>query len=175
VSVTDDAGRDAVVRIGRAALGERLGGFVYGTIVVLAVVVAGAKAYPDQPGYVAGLVAITTGVFWLAHVYSHALAHSVSRDVRLSLSELRQIARREAALIEAGALPVAALLLGAIGILAADTAVWLALGLGLAVLAAEGFVFARAERLGLLGSLGVVAANLTLGLLVVAMKLIVTH
>lgn len=173
--MTDMAPRGALARIGRAALGERLGGFLYGTIVVLAVLVAAAKAYPDQPGYVAALVVITTGVFWLAHVYAHALAHSVGGDMHLSLSELRHIARREAAIIEAGVPPVVALLLGAVGILAADTAVWIAAGLGLAVLGAEGIVFARAERLGPLASIAVVAANLTLGLLLVAMKVIVAH
>jgi hypothetical protein len=55
-----------VGRLGRVQLGERLGGFVYGTIVVLAVVVTGAKAYPHEPGHVAALVVMTTVVFWLA-------------------------------------------------------------------------------------------------------------
>ena len=105
-------------------MGERLGGFVYGTIVVLAVVVAGGKAYPEQPGIVATMVVITTGVFWLAHVYSHALAHSVSRDQQLSLAELRQIARREAAIIEAGVPSLVALLLGSLGVFSGETAIW---------------------------------------------------
>jgi hypothetical protein len=156
-------------------MGERLGGFVYGTIVVLAVVVAGGKAYPGQPGHVAILVVITTGVFWLAHVYSHGLAHSVSRDERLSLTELRQIARREASIIEAGLPPVVALLLGSLGVFSGETAVWIALVLGLAVLGAEGIIFARTARLGWLGTLAVVTANVALGLVIVGMKLIVTH
>jgi hypothetical protein len=158
-----------------SGIGERLGGFVYGTIVVLAVVVAGAKAYPDSPGHVAALVVITTVVFWLAHVYAHALAHSISRDEHLSLAALGRIARKEAALVEAGVPPVVALLLGAIGVLSAQTAVWCALGVGLAVLVVEGLVFARVERLGRIGTLGVVAANVSLGLVLVAMKAAVTH
>lgn len=156
-------------------MGERLGGFVYGTIVVLAVIVAGAKAYPAEPGHVAALVVITTAVFWLAHVYAHALAESVSHDDHLPLAELGHIARREAAIIEAGVPPVAALLLGSLGILSARAAVWLAVGAGLVVLAAEGFVFARAERLGRVGTLAVVAANLALGLVLVGMKVAVAH
>jgi hypothetical protein len=158
-----------------SGIGERLGGFVYGTIVVLAVVVAGAKAYPDSPGHVAALVVITTVVFWLAHVYAHALAHSISRDEHLSLAALGRIARKEAALVEAGVPPVVALLLGAIGVLSAQTAVWCALCVGLAVLVVEGLVFARVERLGRIGTLGVVAANVSLGLVLVAMKAAVTH
>lgn len=160
---------------GRAAMGERLGGFVYGTIVVLAVVVAGAKAYPKQPGHVAVVVFVTTGVFWLAHVYSEALAHSVTRNEHLSWAELKGIARNEAAIMEAAVLPIAALLLGSIGLLSASAAGWTAVGAGLAVLAIQGVVFARAERLGRLGTAVVVALNLGLGLVLVALKVVVTH
>jgi hypothetical protein len=156
-------------------MGERLGGFVYGTIVVLAVIVAGVKAYPHKPGFVALLVIVTTTVFWLAHVYSNALAHSISRDEHLSLAELRGIARHDAAIIEAAALPLVPLLLGALGILSPRTSGWAALGLGLAVLATEGLVFARAERLRPLATLVVVALNLGLGLVMVGLKVFVTH
>jgi hypothetical protein len=43
------------------------------------------------------------------------------------------------------------------------------------VLAVEGIVFARIERLGRLGTLAIVVANLALGLALVALKLFVTH
>jgi hypothetical protein len=155
--------------------GERLGGFVYGTIVVLAVIVGGAKAYPDGPGHVAALVAITMGVFWLAHVYAHALARSVTADVHLSRRELAHIARHEAALLEAGVPPTLTLLLGWLGILDAKTSLWAALGVGIAVLAVTGLAFGRAERLSTLATIGVVAANLALGLVLVAMKVLVAH
>jgi hypothetical protein len=164
-----------MARLRRETMGERLGGFVYGTIVVLAVVVAGAKAYPDSPGRIAALVSVTTGVFWLAHVYSHGLAHSIGYHERLTPAALRRIARREAALVEAGLPSVAALLLGAVGVLEADTSIWVAQALGLAVLGAEGVVFARVEQLTPIGTAAVVAANLGLGLLLVGMKILVTH
>jgi hypothetical protein len=54
-------------------------------------------------------------------------------------------------------------------------AVWIAFGLGLAVLAVQGVVFARVERLGWPGTLLVVAANLSLGAVLVALKVLVTH
>ena len=173
--MTDEARRSPVARIGRAAMGERLGGFIYGTIVVLAVIVAGAKAYPHGAGHIAGLVAATAFAFWLAHVYSHGLARSVARDEHLSLAELRDIARHEGAIIEAALPPLAVLLLGALGVVSTQVAVWLAFGLGLAVLAAQGVAFARVERLGLLGTLVIVALNLSLGGLIVGLKLLVTH
>ncbi len=156
-------------------MGERLGGYIYGTIVVLAVIVAGARAYPDGAGHIAALVVATTFAFWLAHVYAHALAHGVAQDQHLSFAELRRIARREASIIEAAVPPVAALVLGALGVLSTRTAVWVAFVLGLIVLAAEGIIVARVERLGLLGTIAVVAGNVSLGIVLVGLKLAVSH
>jgi hypothetical protein len=173
--VVENLRRSRAVRLGRAAAGERLGGFIYGTIVVLAVVVAGAKAYPHEAGKIAALVAITSVVFWLAHVYAHGLAHAVALGDHLSLAELGHIARREGSIVGAALPPLAALLLGALGLLSTNVAVWAAYGLGLAVLAVAGVMFARVERLGWLGTLAVVAANLSLGVVVVGLKFLVTH
>ncbi len=156
-------------------MGQRLGGFIYGTIVVLAVVVSGSKAYPDGAGYIAALAAVTTVVLWLAHVYAHGLAHSVGTNEHLSLAELGRIARREGSIVEAAVPPVAALLVGALGVVSTQVAVWAALGLGLAVLAAQGIMFARVERLAWWGTIVVVAMNIGLGLLLIGLKLLVTH
>ena len=156
-------------------MGQRLSGFIYGTIVALSVIAAGARAYPDSAGHIAALVAVTCGVFWVAHVYAHGLGHGLVHEEHLSLEELRGIARRESSIVEAALLPVLALVLGAVGLVSTRTAVWAAFALGLLVLGAEGLVFARVERLGPLGTLAVVAANLGLGLLLVALKLFVTH
>src|SRR6266576_3570628 len=161
--------RYRAARLARAAEGERLGGFIYGTVVALAVVVAGARAYPHAAGKIAVLVAATSVAFWLSHVYAHALAHSVASDQHFSFGELRRIARREGSIIEA-ALP-----LGALGVISTQVAVWAAFSLGLVVLAAEGVTVARVERLGPLATLAVVAGNVSLGVLLVGLKLVVTH
>jgi hypothetical protein len=173
--VAGDVLSPAPARSGRSSRGERLGGFIYGTIVVLAVIIAGARAYPGEAGHIAALVAVTSAVFWLAHVYAHALSYSVARDQHLSLEALRLIARHEASIMEAAVPPVAALLVGALGIVSARAAVWIAFGLGLAVLMAQGLTFARVERLGWLATLVVVAANLGLGVVLVGLKLVVSH
>jgi hypothetical protein len=159
----------------RTALGERLGGFIYGTILSLAVLVGGVKAYPDHAWKIVVLLAVTAVVFWLAHVYSHSLAHVVSQDRHLSLAELRLIGRHESSIIEAAIPPVAAMLLAAFGLLSTRTAGWIAYGLGLAVLTASGLIFARVERLGWLATLVVVVLNVALGLALVILKLVVTH
>lgn len=171
----EQPGARAAPRVGRVARGERLAGFIYGTIVVLSVIVGGARAYPDGPGHIAVLVVVTSVVFWLAHVYAHGLGHSVAHDEHLSFAELRYIARREGSIVEAALPPVAALLLGAAGVLATNVALWLAFGLGLAVLVAQGVTFARVERLGRLATLGVVGVNLCLGLVLIGLKLLVSH
>jgi hypothetical protein len=162
-------------RVRRRQTGERLGGFIYGTILVLAVIVAGAKAFEHEAGHIAGLVAVTVVVFWLAHVYADALAHAVAYDQHLSLADLRRIAHREASMLEAAVPPLLALLLGAVGIVSTTLAVWVAFGLGLVVLCAEGITFARVEHMGRLGTLAVVAANLGLGVALVGLKLLVSH
>jgi hypothetical protein len=162
-------------RVGRRQTGERLRGFIYGTILVLAVIVAGAKAFEHEAGHIAGLVAVTVVVFWLAHVYADALAHAVAYDQHLSLADLRRIAHREASMVEAAVPPLVALMLGALGIISTKLAVWVAFGLGLVVLLAQGITFARVERMGRLGTLAVVAANLGLGVALVGLKLLVSH
>lgn len=169
------AGSGRAGRVGAAALGERLAGLVYGTIVVLSVLVAGARAFPEDAASVLVMVLVTSVVFWLAHVYAHALSHSVVHDEHLSLAALGGIARRESALLEAAAPPAGALLLGVFDVVSTDTAGWIAFALGLVVLAVAGVLFSRFERLGAAATLGVVAANVGLGLLLVALKVLVAH
>ena len=137
--------------------------------------VTGAKAYPHDAWKIVLLLAVTAAVFWLAHVYSHSLAQVVARDQHLSLAELRQIGRHESSIIEAALPPLAAVLLGAFGLISTKAAVWIAYGLGLGVLMFSGLVFARVERLGWLATLVVVALNVALGVVLVALKLVVTH
>jgi hypothetical protein len=170
-----EIGSSAHQWLARIATGDRVSGFTYGTVVALASIAAGARAFPGSPGRVAVVVAATCGLLWLAHVYAHGLGQSITRGEHLSLHELRHIAHHEWAIVEAAALPVVALLLGSLGLFDERTAVWLAFGLGLGILVAQGVVFARAERLGWLGTLAILAANLGLGLALVALKLFLSH
>ena len=66
---------------------------------MLSVIVAGLKAFPHGLWHVALLVAVTTVVFWLAHVYAHGIAFSLGHDEHLSLAELDHIGRREASIV----------------------------------------------------------------------------
>ena len=71
--------------------------------------------------------------------------------------------------------PIAALVLAAFGVLAEQTAVWLALGIGVATLGVQGARYAALEQLGRTGTLGAIALNLFLGLVIVALKALLAH
>jgi len=159
----------------RAAVAARVAGYTYGSILVLSVLVAGARTFPGEAGHIAAVVAATSVVFWLAHVYADGLGHSVAHDRRLTVAELGHIARREAAIVEAAVLPMAALLLGAFGVLSTDTAAWAAFGCGICVLVAQGLRYARVERLDTFATVVVVAVNVCLGVLLIGLKLFVAH
>jgi hypothetical protein len=147
---------------------------VYGTVVVMATLTA-AYATEKHPWRLAVLVWTTAAVLWLAHLYAHGLAESVAQRRLLSVDELTDVARRELGILLAAAGPSSALLLGALGVLKESTCVWIALGVGLATLAAEGVRYARLETLGRAATIGMVGANVGLGLLVVGLKVAIAH
>ena len=162
--------------VSNVLLGTRGGiaGTVYGTVVVMATLTVG-YASEKRPWKLAAIVLTTALVLWIAHLYAHGLSESISRNQRLTWNELITIARREIGILLAAAFPSAALVLGAVGLLKETSAVWLALAIGLATLAAEGVRFARIERLGRLATLAVIGGNLALGSFVVLLKVFVAH
>lgn len=161
----------------RFAFGSRaaIAGTVYGTVVVLAVLAAGGRAFEHDLWRLVAIVVTTVVVLWMAHVYAHALGESVVVGRRLDAAELGAIARRELAVALAAVVPTAVLVLGALGLLAGRTAVWFAFATGLATLAVQGLRYARVEQLGRTGTVAAVAINLALGLTLVLLEVIVSH
>jgi hypothetical protein len=133
-----------------------------------------AYASEKDPWRLAVTVAAAVFVLWIAHVYAHTLSEAVAGG-RQKLYDMGSVARRELGIMLAAALPIAVLLLGAIGVFRETTAVWAALGVGLFTLGAEGVRFARLEGLGRAGMLVATGLNVTLGLFVVALKVLVAH
>jgi hypothetical protein len=152
-----------------------ISGTVYGTIVVMAALVSGVHGFRHQLWQLVALVVTTAFVFWIAHVYAHGLAESIERGHRLDLAEFTAIARRELSILLAVVLPATALALGALGVLRDGTAVWLAVGAGIAALAVQGIRYARVEHLGRTGTIVALAVNIGLGLALVALKVLVAH
>src|SRR4051812_34271030 len=116
---------------------ETISGTVYGTIVVLAMLTAGAADYESDPWRLVVIVGTGAIVLWAAHVYAHGLGESVKRRSRLTRPQVVEIAARDSAILLAAVLPIAAITLGAMGTLSPNFALWLALGLGVAALAVQ--------------------------------------
>ena len=164
-------------RLKHLVVGDRqtIAGTVYGTIIVMSVIAAGAHAYEHQLWRLVVLAGGSAVVLWLAHVYSHALGESLSLGRRITLDEVTSIARREFAVIAAAIIPLVAVALGATGIVEHRTAVQLALWLGVAVLAAQGIRYARLEHLRPGATLVTIGLNLAIGLALVALEVLIAH
>jgi hypothetical protein len=161
----------------RYLLGDRrtIAGTVYGTIVVLSVLAAGARTYEHHLWRLASIAAISAIVLWIAHVYSHGLGESVAAGRRLNAAEIREIAQREYSIVLSAVLPVLAIVLGAAGVLHEPTALRWAFGLGILALAVQGIRYARLEDLGRVATLISVSLNLALGLVIIAVEAFVAH
>jgi hypothetical protein len=154
---------------------QRIAGTVYGTIVVMSVLAAAAKSYEHQLWRLVVLAGVSVVALWLAHVYSHALGESLKIGRHVTVAELSSIARREYALVAAAILPLAAVGLGAVGVLAEGTAVRLALWLGVAALTAQGVRYARLERLSPSAAVVTVSLNVAIGFGLVALEILIAH
>jgi hypothetical protein len=153
---------------------EGIAGAVYGTIVVLASLAAGASAYENDLWRLEGAVVASVLVLWLAHMYAHGLGESLQLGRRLTGGERRAVAQREVSIALAAVLPLAAVTLGALGIVRSSTALWIALGIGVATLAVQGLRYAQLERFGLPGTVVAVGVNVALGLALVAVKVLLS-
>jgi hypothetical protein len=136
-------------------------------------VTAGSKSGTVNAWQLAAVVITTVLVLWIAHVY--ALAESITAGRRLDRPTAVAIVRRELAIPLAAVAPVGALVLGGLDVLRESTAVWLALGLGLAALAVQGMRYARIERLSGRATALILAVNLLLGLVIVGLKALLAH
>lgn len=158
-------------RLRRLLFGSHHGiaGTVYGTIVVMGTLAAGSHSSTDA-WRLAVAVGGTVLVLWIAHVYSHALADAINAGSRLTGPELADVARRELPIPLAAVAPVAALVLGAAGVLREGTAIWLAFGIGLTTLFVQGLRYAGVEHLSRSAALVAVLVNVSLGLVIVGLE-----
>jgi hypothetical protein len=150
--------------------GHRAAGAVYGTILVLAVISA-LSEYDDSTSLaILGGTFATSAVFWIAHVYADVLSRRAIGD-RTPLWPLLGIAaRQEWPLIEAALAPALPLLLGVLGLFGTTPAVTLALLVGLADLAAWGYIAGRRMHESRMRSLASAAVAIALGTAMVLLK-----
>jgi phage-related holin len=153
---------------------HEIAGLVYGTIVTMGALAAGSHAETD-PWRLAAAVSATVLVLWIAHVYSDALAETIATGHRLDRDEFMDVARHEVSIPLAAVAPVIALVLGGVGVFRETTSVWVAFGIGIATLVVEGVRYAGVEHLSRLAKVLTVAVNVSLGLVIVALKVVLSH
>ena len=153
--------------------GDNLAGGIYGTILVTSIIAA--ADFHENIWRSLALVLVTGFVFWLAHLYAHALAASLEEHQTMSFEVVRRVAVHEWPLLQAAFLPSLMLLLGAVGLVGTVTAYRLAVGVGVVTLVWWALVFSRKERLSRRATAVVVFINVLFGLFIVTLKELVGH
>jgi hypothetical protein len=172
VTTADDTGVPAEPG---AAKGARIAGAIYGTL--LATAVAAGLAGNESIGAAEGLAAVlvTNLVFWAAHAYADLVALRLERGIRPSVAAIKGILDEEWPMVQS-AWPIAViLLLGWLGVLERGAAYALALAAGVVAMALWGITYARREGARWPGMALSALINVGLGLIVVALKVFVTH
>jgi hypothetical protein len=155
--------------------GESIAGAVYGAIVVLATLSAASADGAPGSWELAVTVIVTTFILGLAHLYSETVAATIVAQRPLTSGERLAIRRRELAIPAAATPPVLVLVAGAAGVLAEDTAFWVAVAMTLVTLLVQGLRLARIEHLGTARSLLTIGGTLGLGLAIVALEVATGH
>ena len=146
---------------------------IYGYILATSLVAAFSEDDDYSTTEVAVSVFVTGLVFWLAHVYASLLGERYAAGRRLTRSEIGAEFYAEWPLVQAFIPSIAVLLLGTIGLLSDDTAVWLAIAVGLAALLLWSLEIGRRERLSPLELAGMGLVNGLFGAAVVVLKVVV--
>lgn len=151
-----------------------LAGAIYGTIVATAVVAALAGKSSVSPLRAFWILLATGAFFWAAHVYAFLLADRLHGRHRMKRDDVSRVMSREWPLLQSTFPLAVPLALGALGIIAAESALGLATLVGVASLVAWGILFSRREGHGLAGIVGAATANAAVGLLIIGLKLAVS-
>jgi hypothetical protein len=148
---------------------------IYGTLLVMTVVVG--VAVSPHAGLLKGAAAVvlTALVFWLAHVYAHALQRRYELRRRLRSDELRRLAGGQWPLVTSGLPPAAALVVCAVLDVKTATGFWVALWVGVGSLFLWGVRWTRQEGGSVPAMVAAGSINVLFGLLVVVLKLLVQH
>jgi hypothetical protein len=149
-------------------------GAVYGSLLAASVVVGQAPLQESVPPVELAVILLATGaVFWLVHVYSRTLGHYVI-DGRFHRHRLAHVMREESPIILAAIPPaLAALVVGAVG--NASAAAWWAFFVAIAGQVVWAIVAAREAGQPPIGVFVAAAVNLGLGLVLVALKVAISH
>lgn len=149
-----------------------IGRWVYGTVILMTVLVVYADSGPVSFGEAAGVVLAPMIATFLAHLFAHVLAAESAKSGGLNRNELVHLVRSEAQFLLLALAPLAVLLAGALGAFTPPTAVVLILWGGVALLLFVGGLAGRRVGLGWWGTTASAAASATLGLLVLVAQIL---
>ena len=167
----DDAAKDSVLlrwaRTGASQDGDAASA-VYGTILAASILIASAGG--------AGTVFLTvigTGiVFWLAHAHVAVMRRVVRHGEHIDAHKIRKALTEEWPLVQASLSPAAPLILAMLGIIGETLATDIGILICFVGLVAWGIVVARAAQLSRRHTALAVGINVSLGLLLVVLKVI---
>jgi hypothetical protein len=157
----------------RRLLGDRgLSAAVYGSLLVLTLIVAQARSSMGEP-FVTFTLFVAVGVFWIAEAWSELIAVRLAGPV--TMRQGARVMAGELPMIGAAILPALALMTRSLGLTTASQAIDLALAVGVAQLFVWGLAVGRALGRGWTVTLLVALADVALGLVIVALKVFVVH
>jgi hypothetical protein len=151
----------------------RLSRAIYGNVLATSLVVAFSEDDDYSTWEIAVSVLVTGLVFWLAHVYASVVAERYVAQRRLTRSEIRAEFFSEWPVVQAFFPPIVVLLLGTIGLLADDTAISLAIAVGVASMVLWSLAIGRQERMRPRALAGLALINALFGLVIVLLKVLV--
>jgi hypothetical protein len=148
-------------------------GGLYGTVLVLAVIIALTKSGKAEASVVLGGVAVTSLVFFIVHVYADTLASRVTYPDRHIPDLIRHHGHHELPILGAAVGPAIPLALGVVGVLTREQAGWAAIGMGLFGLFGWGLAVGRALGYRHGGAVVFGLLNIALGGVMVGLKVLV--
>jgi hypothetical protein len=148
-------------------------GAIYGTILVTALIAGLSEDAELSAASIVGSVLAVTIVFWLAHAYADSVAHYVESGERRSIGAVRDSLLFEWPLVQSAFGPCAALSLAWLDLVTRDTAVSIAIAVGVVSLFSWGVAIGRRGSLHPAASVGVGIVNAAFGLAMVGLKILV--
>lgn len=164
---------DGSIRSGLSSLVRSAEG-VYGLILVAGMIVVSRNLTGTSAQALLSVV-VTLVVFFAAHVYAATVSWMAEGEDRSVPDALRRGIHESAGLLVVGAIPVAVLALGVVGILRNSDAVWLALVTDLVLLGLLGWFIASTRTTHLWARLGTIALTVTFGAVLIAFKALIHH
>jgi hypothetical protein len=151
-----------------------LAGSLYGLILVTSVL-ATLEQNEERVGLMIVALVVTTTVFAMAHAWAHALDAAAKARMPVDRHHLAEGVRHEWPIVQSAVPASIVLALAASDVLTVGTALWIATGVNVGLL----FVWGAGLRQVAGGSLGQVllagVSSAALGLLLVLLKVIVSH